>query len=99
MERASQAKGVATVAVATDDERVATAVKAFGGRVIMTPEACRSGSDRVALAVESLSLGGDELVVNVQGDQPLLPLGGAGAVRRASVGRAGAGHVHPRWWP
>lgn len=73
MERASQAKGVATVAVATDDERVAQAVKAFGGRVIMTPEACRSGSDRVALAVESLSLGGDELVVNVQGDQPLLP--------------------------
>ncbi|MCF8042959.1 MAG: 3-deoxy-manno-octulosonate cytidylyltransferase [Desulfarculaceae bacterium] len=73
MERASQAKGVKTVAVATDDERVAQAVEAFGGTVLMTPSACRSGSDRVALAAEALGLGGGELVVNVQGDQPLLP--------------------------
>ncbi|MBU2519063.1 MAG: 3-deoxy-manno-octulosonate cytidylyltransferase [Proteobacteria bacterium] len=73
MERASQARGVATVAVATDDERVARAVEAFGGRVVMTPSECRSGSDRVALAAEALGLGDGELVVNVQGDQPLLP--------------------------
>ncbi|BEQ14321.1 3-deoxy-manno-octulosonate cytidylyltransferase [Desulfoferula mesophila] len=73
MERASRAQGVATVAVATDDERVARAVEAFGGKAIMTPEACRSGSDRVALAAQSLGLGDDELVANVQGDQPLLP--------------------------
>lgn len=61
------------MAVATDDERVARAVEAFGGKAIMTPEACRSGSDRVALAAQSLGLGDDELVANVQGDQPLLP--------------------------
>ncbi len=73
MERASQAQGVMTVAVATDDERVAQAVEAFGGKALMTPSHCRSGSDRVALAAEALGLGPGELVVNVQGDQPLLP--------------------------
>lgn len=52
MERASQAQGVMTVAVATDDERVAQAVEAFGGKALMTPSHCRSGSDRVALAAE-----------------------------------------------
>ena len=46
MERAGSAKGVATVAVATDDERIKGAVEGFGGRVIMTPSELRSGSDR-----------------------------------------------------
>jgi len=73
MERAAQATGVGTVATATDDERVAEAVQAFGGRVLMTSQACRSGSDRVALAADMLGLGPEELVANVQGDQPLLP--------------------------
>ncbi len=73
MERAAQATGVGTVAAATDDDRVAEAVEAFGGKVLMTSEACRSGSDRVALAADMLGLGPDELVANVQGDQPLLP--------------------------
>lgn len=73
MERAFKADGVKTVAVATDDERIAQAVEAFGGRALMTPAELRSGSDRVARAAELLDLGPDELVVNVQGDQPLLP--------------------------
>ncbi len=73
MERASQAQGIRTVAVATDDQRVAEAVDAFGGTVLMTPGECRSGSDRVAVAAEMLGLGDEELVANVQGDQPLLP--------------------------
>ncbi|MCB2225942.1 MAG: 3-deoxy-manno-octulosonate cytidylyltransferase [Desulfarculaceae bacterium] len=73
MERAAKAQGVRTVAAATDDRRVAQAVEAFGGTVLMTPEACRSGSDRVAVAADMLGLGPDELVANVQGDQPLLP--------------------------
>ncbi|KMY68007.1 3-deoxy-manno-octulosonate cytidylyltransferase [Desulfocarbo indianensis] len=73
MERAFKADGVKTVAVATDDERIAQAVEAFGGRALMTPAELRSGSDRVARAAELLNLGPDELVVNVQGDQPLLP--------------------------
>jgi len=73
MERAFKADGVKTVAVATDDDRIAQAVEAFGGRALMTPAELRSGSDRVARAAELLDLGPDELVVNVQGDQPLLP--------------------------
>lgn len=73
MERVGRASGVETVAVATDDERVAQAVEAFGGRAIMTPSELRSGSDRVAAAAEVLGLGPEELVANVQGDQPLLP--------------------------
>lgn len=73
MEQTGLARGVQTVAVATDDERIAKAVEAFGGRVVMTPSELRSGSDRVAAAAEELGLGPDELVVNVQGDQPLLP--------------------------
>lgn len=73
VERAAKAKGVKTVSVATDDKRIAQAVEAFGGRVIMTPAELPTGSDRVARAAQELGLGDDELVVNVQGDQPLLP--------------------------
>ena len=73
MEQVSQAKGVETVAVATDDERIAEAVRAFGGKVIISDQPMRTGSDRVAAAANELGLGPDELVVNVQGDQPLLP--------------------------
>ena len=73
MEQVSRAKGVETVAVATDDERIAGAVRAFGGKVIISDQPMRTGSDRVAAAANELGLGPDELVVNVQGDQPLLP--------------------------
>jgi 3-deoxy-manno-octulosonate cytidylyltransferase (CMP-KDO synthetase) len=73
MERAGQAAGVELVAVTTDDERIARAVEDFGGRAVMTPAELRSGSDRVAAAAQALGVGDDDLVVNVQGDQPLLP--------------------------
>lgn len=73
MERAGRAAGVKEVAVATDDERIASAVRAFGGRVVMTPSDLRSGSDRVAAAATAMGLKAGDLVVNVQGDQPLLP--------------------------
>ncbi len=73
MERAAAARGGASVAVATDDDRIARAVEAFGGRVVLTPSELRSGSDRVAAAAEALGLPESDLVVNVQGDQPLLP--------------------------
>lgn len=73
MERAAQAKGVTSVTVATDDERIKQAVESFGGQVVMTPAELRSGSDRVHRAASELGLGPDELVINVQGDQPCLP--------------------------
>ncbi|MBI4800775.1 MAG: 3-deoxy-manno-octulosonate cytidylyltransferase [Desulfarculus sp.] len=73
MERAGRAVGVKAVAVATDDQRIALAVRAFGGQVVMTESDLRSGSDRVAAAASAMGLEPDDLVVNVQGDQPLLP--------------------------
>lgn len=58
--------------VATDDERIAAAVTAFGGQVVMTPDSCRNGTERCAAALEVL---GDiaPIVVNLQGDAPLTP--------------------------
>ena len=73
MERAASAKNVSLVAVATDDDRIKRAVESFGGKAVMTESVLRSGSDRVAAACAELGLADDDLVVNVQGDQPLLP--------------------------
>jgi 3-deoxy-manno-octulosonate cytidylyltransferase (CMP-KDO synthetase) len=67
--RASEAATVEHVIVATDDERIARAAEAAGAEAILTGE-CPSGTDRVAAAVA----GSDQwdVVVNVQGDEPLL---------------------------
>lgn len=57
--------------VATDDERIATAVRNFGGRVVMTRADHQSGTDRVEEAVEKIG-GGFDVVVNIQGDEPFI---------------------------
>ena len=67
--RAAAARTIAEVVVATDDLRIAEASTAAGAVAVMTGD-CRSGTDRVAEAVSDRS--GWELVVNVQGDEPLL---------------------------
>jgi 3-deoxy-manno-octulosonate cytidylyltransferase (CMP-KDO synthetase) len=56
--------------VATDDRRIFSAVTGFGGKAIMTSAENRSGTDRVAEAAEKLNLSSDDIVVNIQGDQP-----------------------------
>lgn len=71
-ERAMQAKNVAGVYVATDDERIADVVRGFGGQVVMTPVDAPSGTDRIAAAARTVGLADDDLIVNVQGDQPLI---------------------------
>ncbi len=71
-EAADRAARVDTVVVATDDERIAAAVARFGGRSVMTSGVLRSGTDRVAAAAEQMALEMDDIVVNVQGDQPLM---------------------------
>jgi 3-deoxy-manno-octulosonate cytidylyltransferase (CMP-KDO synthetase) len=71
MERAAGARLVDGVLVATDDERIASAVRSYGGEAVMTPADVRSGSDRIALAARELA--GTEIIVNVQGDEPLIP--------------------------
>lgn len=61
------------VIVATDDERIREAMQAYGAEVVMTRADHPSGTDRLAEVAEQLSLAGDTLVVNVQGDEPLIP--------------------------
>jgi len=70
-ERVAQAKAVPYVAVATDDERIFSVVKKFGGNAVMTSATHRSGTDRITEAVQSLNLSADAIVVNIQGDQPI----------------------------
>jgi len=71
-EAAARAEGVQQVAVATDDVRICQAVEGFRGQVVMTSESQRSGTDRVAEAAEKMGLADDDIVINVQGDQPLI---------------------------
>ena len=67
--RAARAARVGPVVVATDDGRVRRAVVAFGGRAVMTPASCASGSDRVACAARGRR---EPLVINLQGDMPFI---------------------------
>jgi 3-deoxy-manno-octulosonate cytidylyltransferase (CMP-KDO synthetase) len=60
------------VRVATDDERVARVVAATGAEAVMTASDHTTGTDRIAEVVDRLELSGDTIVVNVQGDEPLL---------------------------
>jgi 3-deoxy-manno-octulosonate cytidylyltransferase (CMP-KDO synthetase) len=69
-ERASRCPGLAGVHVATDDERIAACVRSFGGRAVMTDCGHRSGTDRISEAAERIGLQGEDIVVNIQGDQP-----------------------------
>jgi len=69
-EQAEKSTAVSKTIVATDDERILKAVKNFGGLAVMTSDTCRSGTDRVAQAAGMLTLGPEEIIVNIQGDQP-----------------------------
>jgi len=71
-ERSRAASRVDEVLVATDDERIVAAVEAFGGRAVMTSDQNRSGTDRIAEAAQIIGLDPDDIVINVQGDQPLM---------------------------
>jgi 3-deoxy-manno-octulosonate cytidylyltransferase (CMP-KDO synthetase) len=70
-EAASRAQGVDRVVVATDDLRIADAVRGFGGEAVMTDPALPSGTDRTAAAMESLGESFD-CVLNIQGDEPAM---------------------------
>ena len=68
-ERTRRARGLSRVLVATDDERIAAVVRGFGGEAVMTSEAHATGTDRLAEAVLATDA---DIVVNVQGDEPML---------------------------
>jgi 3-deoxy-manno-octulosonate cytidylyltransferase (CMP-KDO synthetase) len=67
--RAAAARGVDAVVVATDDSRIADAVRGFGGIAVMTDPGHRTGTDRIAQVAAELPC---EIVLNVQGDEPLI---------------------------
>lgn len=71
-EQAMQA-GAERVIVATDDERVKAAVEGFGGTVCMTSPDHQSGTERLAEVVKLMGIEDDHIIVNVQGDEPLIP--------------------------
>ena len=73
-EAAMRVPGIAAVHVVTDDDRIAEAVRGFGGSALMTSEACRNGTERCAEVIDQLDADVDVLV-NFQGDALLTPPG------------------------
>lgn len=67
------AAGALEVLIATDDERIARAAQAFGAEAVMTAAAHTSGTDRIAEVAQRRGWAGEDIVVNVQGDEPLIP--------------------------
>ncbi len=72
-EQAQKSDLIDGVYVATDSDAIQRSIQEMGGNVVMTSENCRSGTDRVAEAARTLELEKDDIIVNIQGDQPLLP--------------------------
>ncbi|MGB6411645.1 MAG: 3-deoxy-manno-octulosonate cytidylyltransferase [Candidatus Deferrimicrobiaceae bacterium] len=68
-ENARKSRCATHVLVATDDARIADAVRGFGGEARMTSPRCTSGTDRVAEAARGLS---EEIIINLQGDEPMM---------------------------
>ena len=70
VEAVKKAKTLDDVIVATDDDRIVAAVEAHGGRAVMTPSELPSGTDRIACAAGDFA--DDDILVNIQGDEPLI---------------------------
>jgi 3-deoxy-manno-octulosonate cytidylyltransferase (CMP-KDO synthetase) len=69
----AQASAASQVVIATDDQRVLEAASAFGAQAVMTSPAHTSGSDRIAECADMMSWPGEQLIVNLQGDEPQMP--------------------------
>ncbi len=65
--------GAERVIIATDDARIEAKAKAFGALVCMTSDKHESGTERLAEVVEKMAIEQDHIIVNVQGDEPLIP--------------------------
>ncbi len=71
VERANTVKLISRVVVATDDKRIGNCVESFGGEYVLTRDDHVSGTDRLAEAAELIGISEHDVVVNIQGDQPL----------------------------
>jgi 3-deoxy-manno-octulosonate cytidylyltransferase (CMP-KDO synthetase) len=69
-ERAISYPELTEVVVATDNEQILTCVYEFGGKAVMTEKTHRTGTDRVCEAAQKLRLEKEDIVINIQGDQP-----------------------------
>jgi 3-deoxy-manno-octulosonate cytidylyltransferase (CMP-KDO synthetase) len=69
----ARASGAASVTVATDDVRILDSAREFGADCLMTSPRHASGTDRIAEVVRAKGLPADEVVVNLQGDEPMMP--------------------------
>ena len=65
--------GASEVVIATDDERIADAAETFGGTVCMTGDHHQSGTERIAEVADLMDWGDEQIVVNLQGDEPTMP--------------------------
>ena len=75
VEAVKKAKTLDEVLVATDDERIVQAVEQYGGKAVMTPSELPSGTDRIACAARNhlgVDFADDDILVNIQGDEPLI---------------------------
>lgn len=88
-ERARES-GASAVWIATDDGRILNAARAHGCDALLTRADHTSGTDRLAEAATSLGIPGDEIVVNVQGDEPLMPAALIGELAQALAERSDA---------
>lgn len=68
------AAGIGEVIIATDDKRIVTVGEGFGAKVVMTSNEHRSGTDRLAEVARNSGFSEDDIVINVQGDEPLIPV-------------------------
>lgn len=66
--------GADSIIVATDDERIAETVRGFGGDVCMTADSHQSGTQRIAEVIQTRNISAETIVVNVQGDEPFMPV-------------------------
>jgi 3-deoxy-manno-octulosonate cytidylyltransferase (CMP-KDO synthetase) len=69
----AQASGAASVIIATDDARIRDAGQRFGAECVLTSAQHASGTDRIAEVVRSKGYGQDDIVINLQGDEPMMP--------------------------
>jgi len=80
--------GAASVIVATDDERIRAAAQRFGAEALMTSSQHTSGTDRIAEVVRSRGFAAEDIVVNLQGDEPMMPSDVIAQVAGALAGSA-----------
>lgn len=79
----ARASRAGSVTIATDDARIVAAARGFGAECLMTSPQHASGTDRIAEIVRAKGFGADDIVVNLQGDEPMMPAAAIDAVAEA----------------